>query len=70
MNGLIDASRKGAYAAYSLPETAAGSIEQHRLIVDALAASDVATAAQLSQEHMLDVARRYTATRIELERGS
>jgi DNA-binding GntR family transcriptional regulator len=59
LEGLIDASRKGAYAVYSLPETAAGSLEQHRLIVEALAASDVEKAAQLAQEHMLDVARRY-----------
>ena len=61
MNGLIDASRKGAYAVYSLPETAAGSLEQHRLIVDALSISDVEGAARLAQEHMLDVARRYSA---------
>jgi DNA-binding FadR family transcriptional regulator len=61
MDGLIDASRKGAYAVYSLPETAGGSLEQHRQIVDALAASDVAGAARLAQEHMLDVARRYAA---------
>jgi GntR family transcriptional repressor for pyruvate dehydrogenase complex len=59
MEGLIDASRKGAYAVYSLPETGAGSLEQHRLIVEALSASDVEKAAQLAQEHMLDVARRY-----------
>ena len=59
MEGLIDASRKGAYAVYSLPETATGSLAQHRAIVDALAASDVETAARLAQEHMLDVARRY-----------
>jgi GntR family transcriptional repressor for pyruvate dehydrogenase complex len=63
MDGLINASRKGAYAAYSLPETAAGSLEQHRAIVDALAVSDVAGAARLAQEHMLDVARRYAAVR-------
>jgi GntR family transcriptional regulator, transcriptional repressor for pyruvate dehydrogenase complex len=61
MQGLIDASRKHAYAVYSLPETAAGSLDQHRLIVEALAASDVEKAAHLAQEHMLDVARRYTA---------
>ena len=60
MQGLIDASRKSAYAVYSLPETAAGSLEQHRLIVEALAASDVEGAARLAQEHMLDVARRYS----------
>jgi GntR family transcriptional repressor for pyruvate dehydrogenase complex len=65
MDGLIDASRKGAYAAYSLPETAAGSLEQHRLIVAALAVSDVAGAAQLAQDHMIDVARRYAATQHE-----
>ena len=63
MQGLVDASRKGAYAVYSLPETAAGSLDQHRLIVEALAVSDVERAAVLAQEHMLDVARRYsTAT--------
>jgi DNA-binding FadR family transcriptional regulator len=60
MNGLIDASRKGAYAVYSLPETAAGSIEQHRGIVNALAVADIESAARLAQEHMLDVARRYS----------
>ena len=61
MHGLIDASRKGAYAVYSLPDTAASSLEQHRRIVEALAASDVEGAALLAQEHMLDVARRYSA---------
>lgn len=65
MDGLIDASRKGAYAVYSLPETAAGSLEQHGRIVAALATSDVETAARLAQEHMLDVARRYSASRRE-----
>ena len=30
IGGLIDASRKGAYAVYSLPETAARSLDQHR----------------------------------------
>lgn len=68
MDGLIDASRKGAYAAYSLPETAAGSLEQHRRIVDALAASDVEAAARLAAEHMLDVARRYAS--VQAEHGS
>jgi GntR family transcriptional repressor for pyruvate dehydrogenase complex len=63
MSGLIDASRKGAFAAYSLPEMAAGSIGQHRLIVAALARSEVDEAAKLAQQHMLDVARRYTASR-------
>lgn len=67
MDGLIDASRKGAYAAYSLPETARGSLDQHALIVDALAVSDVAGAARLAKEHMLDVARRYAAAQRESE---
>jgi GntR family transcriptional regulator, transcriptional repressor for pyruvate dehydrogenase complex len=61
MEGLVDASRKGAYAVYSLPEQAALSLGQHRLIVEALAASDVESAAHLAQEHMLDVARRYSS---------
>lgn len=60
VDGLIDASRKGAYAVYSLPDTAAGSLEQHRGIIAALALSDVEGAARLAQEHMLDVARRYS----------
>ena len=60
MDGLVDASRKGAFAVYSLPETAAGSLAQHRVIVEALADSDVEGAARLAQEHMLDVARRYS----------
>ena len=46
VDGLIDASRKGAYAVYSLPDTAAGSVEQHRRIVAALALSDVEAAAR------------------------
>ena len=70
MDGLIDASRNGAYAAYSLPETARSSLEQHTLIVDALAASDVSGAARLAQDHMIDVARRYAATQRESESGS
>ena len=65
MNGLVDTSRKGAYAVYSLPETATGSLEQHRQIVAALAVSDVEGAARLAQEHMLDVARRYAAVQLE-----
>jgi GntR family transcriptional repressor for pyruvate dehydrogenase complex len=67
MDGLIDASRKGAFAAYSLPETAAASIEQHELIVAALAQSDVVAAAELAEQHMLDVARRYTASGTDVE---
>jgi GntR family transcriptional repressor for pyruvate dehydrogenase complex len=62
LQGLIDASGASAYAVYSLPETAASSLEQHRLIVEALAESDIERAAQLAQEHMLDVARRYAAS--------
>ena len=60
LEGLVDASRTSAYAVYSLPETAACSLAQHREIVEALAASDVERAARLAQEHMLDVARRYS----------
>ena len=67
MDGLINASRKGAYAAYSLPETARGSLEQHQAIVDALAVSDVTGAARLAQDHMLDVARRFAATKQDAE---
>jgi len=70
MEGLLDASRKGAYAAYSLPDTAHRSLEQHGLIVGALAVSDVAGAARFAQEHMLDVARRYAATQHESKDGS
>jgi GntR family transcriptional repressor for pyruvate dehydrogenase complex len=67
MDGLVDASRKGAYAVYSLPEQAAQSLEQHRRIVEALAASDAESAARLAQEHMLDVARRYSAVSLDSE---
>ena len=70
MHGLIDASRRGAYAVYSLPETAARSLEQHRLIVEALAASDVESAARLAQDHMLDVARRYSAVSQDSEEAT
>lgn len=62
IDGLVDASRKGAYAVYSLPEAAQRSLVQHQLIVDALAASDVAGAAGLARDHMLDAARRYATT--------
>jgi GntR family transcriptional regulator, transcriptional repressor for pyruvate dehydrogenase complex len=69
MEGLVDASRKGAYAVYSLPEQAALSLEQHRLIVEALAASDAESAARLAQEHMLDVARRYSSVSHDAKDG-
>lgn len=61
MGALVDASRKGAYAVYSLPDQARLSLRQHWSIVEALAASDVESAARLAQEHMLDVARRYSS---------
>jgi GntR family transcriptional repressor for pyruvate dehydrogenase complex len=61
IEGLVDASRKAAYAVYSLPETAHRSLEQHRAIVAALAASDVSLAADLARDHMLDAARQYAA---------
>ena len=62
IGGLIDASRKGAYAVYSLPETAVRSLDQHREIVDALSDSDVERAAELARTHMIDAARQYAAT--------
>jgi DNA-binding GntR family transcriptional regulator len=62
LDGLVEASRKGAYAVYSLPEPAHRSLAQHREIVDALAASDVARAAELARDHMIDAARQYAAT--------
>jgi GntR family transcriptional repressor for pyruvate dehydrogenase complex len=65
VEGLVDASRKAAYAVYSLPETAERSLEQHLRIVDALAASDVALAAELARDHMIDAARQYTAAQRE-----
>lgn len=69
MDGLVDASRKGAYAVYSLPETANRSLAQHKEIVQALAESDVARASELARDHMIDAARRYAAARHELEGG-
>lgn len=65
IDGLVDASRKAAYAVYSLPETAQRSLEQHRGIVEALAASDVALAAERARDHMIDAARQYATTRHE-----
>jgi GntR family transcriptional repressor for pyruvate dehydrogenase complex len=62
IDGLIDASRRGAYAVYSLPEAAHRSLVQHQAIVDALAGSDVAGAAGLARDHMIDAARKYAAT--------
>ena len=61
MRGLIDASRKGAYAVYSLPGDRGGLARPApRSSSTALAVSDVERAAVLAQEHMLDVARRYS----------
>jgi GntR family transcriptional repressor for pyruvate dehydrogenase complex len=65
IDGLVDTSRKASYAVYSLPETARRSLDQHRRIVDALAASDVALAAERSREHMIDVAQQYAVTQRE-----
>jgi GntR family transcriptional repressor for pyruvate dehydrogenase complex len=66
IDGLVDASRTAAYAVYSLPETARRSLEQHREIVESLAASDVGRAAALAREHMIDAARQYAAAQQEL----
>jgi DNA-binding FadR family transcriptional regulator len=62
IDGLVDASRRAAYAVYSLPETARRSLEQHRRIVEALAASDVPLASERAREHMIDAARQYATT--------
>jgi GntR family transcriptional regulator, transcriptional repressor for pyruvate dehydrogenase complex len=61
VDGFIDSSLRGGYAVYSLPETARRSLEQHKSIIDALADSDVARAAECAREHMIDVARRHVA---------
>ena len=61
IDGLVDASRKGAYAFYSLSEAAHRSVVQHQSIVDALAASDVHGAACLAHDHLVDAARRVDA---------
>jgi GntR family transcriptional repressor for pyruvate dehydrogenase complex len=58
-DGLIDGSRKGALAVYSLPEAARRSLDQHTSVVEALAAGDAPRAAELAQAHMVDAARRY-----------
>lgn len=58
-DGLVEASRRGALAVYTLPEAARRSIAQHVGIVDALVAGDTARAAELARAHMVDAARRY-----------
>jgi DNA-binding FadR family transcriptional regulator len=63
IEGLVDASRKAAYAVYSLPDAARRSLEQHQGIVDALESSDVERAAELARDHMIDAARQYAAAR-------
>ena len=65
LGGLVDASRKAGYAVYSLPETARRSLEQHRGIVAALAASDVFGAAERAHDHMVDAARQYATAQRE-----
>jgi len=65
IEGLVDASRKAAYAVYSLPETARRSLEQHRRIVHALETSDVGLAAELARDHMIDAARQYATAQRE-----
>ena len=57
--GLVDGSRRGALAVYSLPEAARRSLGQHLGIVDALVAGDTLRAAELARAHMVDAARRY-----------
>jgi len=57
--GLVDGSRRGALAVYSLPEAARRSLGQHLGIVDALVVGDTVRAAELARAHMVDAARRY-----------
>lgn len=64
IEGLVDVSRKAAYAVYSLPETGHRSLAQHREIVAALTASDVAGAAESARDHMIDAARQYAARQL------
>ena len=58
-DGLVDGSRRGALAVYSLPEAARRSIAQHVGVVDALIAGETVRAAELARAHMVDAARRY-----------
>lgn len=58
-DGLVDSSRRGAFAVYSLPEAAQRSIAQHTEIVDALMAGDTERSAELARAHNVDAARRY-----------
>jgi GntR family transcriptional repressor for pyruvate dehydrogenase complex len=64
-HGLVEGSRRGALAVYSLPEAARRSIAQHVGIVDALVAGDTGRAAELARAHMVDAARRYAVGRAE-----
>ena len=58
-DGLVEGSRRGALAIYSLPEAARRSVAQHVGVVDALVAGDTVRAAELARAHMVDAARRY-----------
>jgi GntR family transcriptional regulator, transcriptional repressor for pyruvate dehydrogenase complex len=66
--GLIESSRHGALATYSLPVAAQRSIRQHFEIANALAAGDAARAAELARSHMVAAAGR-DARGDESERG-
>ena len=64
-DGLVEGSRRGALAVYSLPEDARRSIAQHGGVVEALVAGDTARAAELARAHMVDAARRYAVEAAE-----
>ena len=70
IEGLIDSSRKGALAVYSLPHQARRSLSEHATIAEALAAGDRGRAAQLVYEHHLQTARRYAVGDADRKRAS
>ena len=56
---LAGESRPETLAVYSLRDAAQRSLDQHRKIVRALAASDIDRAAELLRVHMIDAAREF-----------
>jgi len=68
--GLIESTRAETRAVYSLSETNRRAIEQHWRIIEALAAGDVAHAARLDADHLLDTVRRYEIVRAQAKRDS
>jgi len=60
--GLVEQMRRPALAVYSIGRVALASLDQHRAIVEALAAGDVEVAARLAREHMRESARLPSAS--------